>query len=74
MVSITLAVPQELKTEMEKFPFINWSSVAREAIQNKIVLLEKFKEFTKDSEMTEKDALEIGRKVSKSLAKRYRGS
>ena len=73
MVSITLAVPQELKAEMEKFSFINWSSIAREAIQDKIVLLQKFKEFTRESEMTEKDALELGRKVNKALGKKYRG-
>ena len=71
MVSITLAVPKEMKNEMEKFPEINWSAVAREAIKNKILLLEKFREFTAESKFTEKDALELGRKVNKSLAKRY---
>lgn len=72
MASMTLAVPQELKREMEKFPEINWSAVAREAIKNKILLLQKFREFTAESRLTEKDALELGRKVSKALAKRYR--
>ena len=71
MVSITLSVPEELKKEMDKFQDINWSAVAREAIKNKVVLLKKFKEFTKDSILTEKDALELGRKVNKSLSKQY---
>ena len=71
MASMTLAVPQELKREMEKFPEINWSAVAREAIKNKILLLQKFREFTAESTLTEKDALELGRKVNKALAKRY---
>jgi len=74
MVSITLAVPEELKNEMEKYPDINWSAVAREAIKNKVLMLHKFKEFAKDSEMTEQDALEMGRKVNKQVAKRHRAS
>ena len=71
MVSITLAVPEELKKEMDAFPEMNWSAVAREAIKRKIILLKKFREFTKDSELTEEDALLLGEKVNKGLAKRY---
>lgn len=74
MVSITLSVPQELKTEMESFPDINWSAVAREAIQNRIVLLQKFRAFSAQSTLTEKDALRLGRRVNKGLAKRYRSA
>lgn len=71
MVSITLSVPEELKHEMDLFPEINWSAVAREAIKSKIKMLEKFKEFTKDSILTEEDALDLGRKVSEKAAKRH---
>lgn len=74
MVSITLSVPQELKVEMERFPEINWSAVAREAIQNRIVLLQKFRAFSAQSSLTERDALRLGRQVNKELAKRYRGA
>lgn len=72
MVSVTLSVPKELKTEMDKFSDMNWSAVAREAIKNKIILLKKFKEFTKESTMTEKDALILGRKVNKAVAEKYK--
>ena len=71
MVSITLAVPTELKDEMDEFPEINWSAVAREAIRRKIVLLKKFREFTKESELTDEDALRLGKAVNKELAKKY---
>ncbi len=74
MVSITLAVPEELKNEMDKYPDTNWSAVAREAIKTRIIMLEKFKQFSKDSQLTEKDALEMGRKANKSMAKKYKGS
>lgn len=72
MVSITLAVPAELKTEMDNFPEMNWSAVARGAIERKIQLLKQFQEFTKDSEMTEADALKLGKKVNATVAKRHR--
>ena len=36
MVSITLSVPEDLKHDMEGFPDINWSAVAREAIKRRI--------------------------------------
>ena len=73
MVSITLSVPEELKKEMELFAEMNWSAVAREAIKNKLTLLKKFKEFTKNSTLTEEDAIQLGREVNKKLAKHYQG-
>lgn len=71
MVNVTLAVPEELKKEMEKFKIINWSEVAREAIVKKILQLKILQSFSKDSELTEEDALRLGKEVNKALAKRY---
>jgi hypothetical protein len=71
MVNMTLAVPKELKEEMDDFPEINWSEVARIAFRRKIEALRIVKEFSSDSEFTEKDAIELGRKVNKALHKRY---
>ena len=72
MVSITLSVPEELKKEMDVFHEINWSAVAREAIKSKIGMLKKFKEFTRESTMTENDAIMLGKNVNKGLARHYR--
>jgi len=71
MVSITLSVPEDLKKEMDSFPEINWSAVARREIEKRIELMKKFREFTKDSTMTPEDALELGRKVNKAATKRF---
>ena len=49
MVSITLSVPEDLKKNMDNFPDINWSAVAREAIKKRVIMLEKFREFTKSN-------------------------
>jgi hypothetical protein len=71
MVSITLAVPSETKREMDSFPEMNWSAVAREAIKQKLLVLENFKEFTKNSTLTQEDALRMGAEVNKKVSKRY---
>ena len=72
MVSITLSVPEEIKKEMDMFPEMNWSTVAREAIEQRLIMLEKFREFTKNSEFTEEDALKFGREVTEKAAKRHK--
>ena len=72
MVSVTLSMPDELKKEMDSFMDVNWSAVAREAIKNKILLLKKFKDFTKNSKLTEIDALELGKKVNKVITAKYK--
>ena len=72
MVYLTLSIPKELKDQMDQFPEINWSEVARSAIREKVADLTLLNEFTSKSELTEEDAIELGRKVNKALAMRYR--
>jgi len=72
MVSITLAVPVELKHRMDRFEEINWSAVAREAFSRKVSDLEFIKKFSSESTMTEEDALRMGRELNSRLAKRRR--
>jgi len=72
MPVITLSMPDELKKQMDEFMDINWSAVAREAIKNKISQLILFKSIVSKSKLTEKDSLEIGKKVNASLHKRFK--
>ena len=69
---MTLAVPVELKRKLEGFPEINWSAVARQAFIQKVRDLEFLKQFKAESEMTEKEAQILGKKVRKNLAKKFR--
>lgn len=71
MVSITLSVPEELKTDMDKHPEMNWSEIARQAIRDKLIILKKMDLVLSKSKLTEKDALDIGKKINKALAKRF---
>ena len=72
MRTITLSVPEELKIEMDEFGEINWSAVAREAIKGKVKQLKLLKTIVSKSKFTEKDALELGKKINKSLHERFK--
>ena len=71
MANVTLAVPEELRRIMKGHPEIKWSEVARQAMWAYASKLEMMDEVMKKSTLTEKDALELGRRVNVSLASRY---
>ena len=72
MTNITLSVSQKLKEEMEKFPEINWSEVARAAFRQKIADLKIIQSFKKRSEITPDDAEKLGREVSALMMEHYK--
>ena len=72
MVSITLSVPNEFKQKMDKFTWLNWSALAREAFEKRMTqleALEKFREGLENSELTDEDCIKIGRELRKSMSK-----
>ena len=72
MPTLTLAIPKELKEEMDSMPELNWSEIARKAISEKAAEYKLFTSIVAKSKMTEKDALELGRAVNKRLHERYK--
>jgi hypothetical protein len=72
MVSITLAVPRDLKKEMEQHPEMNWSEIARQAIIARLGILKEMDKVLAKSKLTEKNALQIGRIINKSVAKKLK--
>lgn len=71
MVSVTLSVPEELKSEMDQHPEMNWSEIARQAIKEKITVLKRMDAILSSSKLTKKDALNLGKKINKAVAKRF---
>ncbi len=71
MTNMTLAVPEDLHKIMEKHKEIKWSEVARQAIWEKARKLELMDRLLAKSELTEKDAEEIGHKIKHGIAKRH---
>jgi len=73
MASLTLSIPEDLREKMRKFPEINWSEVARQAIIEKARLLEKMNRILAQGGLTEKEASEVEKEIKKEVWKRHRG-
>ena len=71
MAQLKIAIPSELQLEMANHPEIDWSEIAADAIRERLDLLRKMDALLKDSRLTEKDALELGKKVNRKVAKKY---
>jgi len=56
---------------MHRHKEIKWSEVAREALWNQARKLELMDKFLSKSTLTEKDALEMGRKVNEAVARKH---
>lgn len=71
MPNLTLAISEEVRQKMARFPEINWSEVARQAIVQKTQLLEKAQSLLAHSDLTERDALRLGEQVKARVWKRH---
>ena len=72
--TLTLSIAKKLKDELRELKEVNWSEVTRQFLEErvkKMKLLKRLDELTKNSTLTEEDAVEIGRKINKAMAKRY---
>lgn len=72
MPSITVNVDDDLKARMEDHPEINWSEVTRQAIQEKIEMLELMDELASESELSETDVREIAERIDERGRERVR--
>ena len=71
MANLTLAIPQELKVKMNRFPEINWSEVARQAIAEKTRLLDRMQHLLTHSTLTSADALTVGQRIKRGVAAKH---
>jgi len=63
---VRFKVPRGLKEEMEEFPEVEWSELAKETFLQEVkrqVLLKKLDKIFEHSELTDEDALRLGEKV-----------
>jgi hypothetical protein len=70
MANVTLAVPEELHREMRSHPEIKWSTVIRAALRREVTRLHLYDRLLAQSRLTEKDAIELGRKIRRDAASR----
>ena len=75
MANLTLSVPDKLKHKMDKFAWLNWSELAREAFVRRMKQLEVLERLDKDfekSELTDEDCIRLGKKLREDIWKRYK--
>lgn len=72
MPNLTLAIPSELKEKMDHFKEINWSEVARQAIQEKTLLLERMNQLLSKSSLTAADIRKHSTIIKKRVAKQHK--
>lgn len=75
MVSVTLRVSDSFKKMLDSLPWVNWSEIAREEIQQKLSeekKLKKLKKLVSTSEFTEEDADELAEQVKQSMHKKLK--
>ena len=72
MVSIIAPLEESFKARLDKFPWINWSELAREKFLKKLRQLEILDKFEKDferSRLTDDDCIKLGRELRQSMSK-----
>ncbi|MDO8624463.1 MAG: hypothetical protein Q7R47_00115 [Candidatus Diapherotrites archaeon] len=72
--TFTLAISKELKKELGEIKGVNWSEETRRFLEERVKrvrLLRQLDELTKNSDLTEEDVLEIGRKINAEIAKKH---
>jgi len=72
VVNVTFAVPEELHEVMRRHPEIKWSEIARKAMWEYAQKLELMERITSGSGLSEKDVLELDKKVKAEVSGRYR--
>ena len=74
MPNMTLSIPTDLKAKMDRFKEINWSEVARQAIFQKTLLLDKMNQLMSSSSIAEPDTLYEGRKIRNKVSKKHKAA
>ena len=71
MTNMTLAIPEELHKIIKKHKEIKWTEIARKAMWDQARKIELIDNLLSKSELTDKDSIEIGRKIKHEIAKKH---
>ncbi len=71
VVEIIVSVPKELEKEFKKLDPFLLQLAMQKLVKEKLEEFVKVEKILSKSKLTEREALKLGRKVNKSLAKKY---
>jgi len=72
VVNVTFAVPEELHEIMRQHPEIKWSEIARKAMWEYARKLELMERIAGESRLSERDVLELDKRVKAEVSSKYR--
>ncbi len=72
MAELLVPVSNDLKKQMESSRIVNWERAARRALAERAAELALFKKIVSKSEATEKDIVQISRKINIGMRERLR--
>jgi len=72
MPNMTFSVPEELHREIRKHKDVRWSEIARRALAREVNRLRIYDRLLAHSELTEADAVAIGRSIRRREARSRR--
>ena len=71
MGNITLAIPDDVHSDMKQFSEVRWSEVARKAIIQKLETLQLAEKLARKSRLTKEDVEQFSKKIKSSANKRF---
>ncbi len=69
MKELDLSIPKRLRIKLAHYPVINWSSIARNALIQRLRDIELMERLKSESELTEEEAIKLGRELKEKVAK-----
>lgn len=71
MPSMTLSIPEELHALIKEHNEVRWSEIARRAMWEYAQKLHILEKIASKSKLTEKDVMELDKKIKKAVHKHY---
>ena len=71
MANITLTIPEDLRSELQKHKEVNWSEVMRRAMKDHLRKLHIADAIASKSKLTQKDIAELDKLVKKGIAQAH---
>ncbi|MBI2110117.1 hypothetical protein HYT58_03025 [Candidatus Woesearchaeota archaeon] len=68
---MTITLPEDLKEELQKHKEVNWSAVARRAMQEHLKKVHIAERIAGKSKLTKKDVEELDKLIKKGIAKNH---
>ena len=74
MPNMTLAIPEDLRERMDRFKEMNWSEVARQAIREKMLLLERMNAMLSRSTLEDASVRVHSAKIKKNVSQKHKAA